>query len=64
MPSAHHVVEALDGRLPVPGLLEIREITAVFPPDGLGPEHARRGLLHDILLQGEKAGHMFPGLQI
>ena len=61
MPFSHHVVEALDSCLPVPGLLEIREGTAVFPPDCLGPEHARRGLLHDILLQGDKDSHMFPG---
>ncbi len=50
------MVEALYGRLPLPWLFEVPQRTAVFAPDGLGPEHARRWLLQDVLLQGEDLG--------
>jgi hypothetical protein len=46
----HQMVEALHGGLSVPLQLEVIECVCVPPPDVLGPKHARRRLLVDVLL--------------
>jgi hypothetical protein len=47
---ARHVVEALHGGAAVGGLLEGVQRGRVAAPDLARPEHARRGLLDDVLL--------------
>mmetsp|Transcript_36286 Transcript_36286/g.64942 ORF Transcript_36286/g.64942 Transcript_36286/m.64942 type:complete len:212 (-) Transcript_36286:713-1348(-) len=44
----HHVVQAVEGRLPVLHLLECMEVVCVLGPDLLGPEHAG-GLFNNVL---------------
>mmetsp|Transcript_17480 Transcript_17480/g.38078 ORF Transcript_17480/g.38078 Transcript_17480/m.38078 type:complete len:432 (-) Transcript_17480:279-1574(-) len=45
----HQVVQALHRRVRVLLLLEVLELVGVVPPDLLGPEHAGRGQLVDVL---------------
>jgi hypothetical protein len=45
------MVEALHCCAPVARLLEVLQAAAVLAPDLMRPEHARRGLLIDVLLQ-------------